>query len=297
MKTSEWEEPSTSDPLVARLSRIEDPPVSKELLARVLSGTPSKRSRIRRAHLLVAIGLVAAVATGLAATPAGAAVRGAVQQRFAIMSGTPQTLRHPGPNDCTIYVGAPNTTSRTFTTNGVTVTEWSRPAPKSCKGSPGFILHSWDFQQPVFDLQRAQGLVSFRIRTATWLPAGLQLEGVGMDPNPPDFNTYSDHASVMYRRPGSSNGPNLSIGEQPGTPNGGSGVPSSSTRTVRVNGHPAVYVHGSYESKDPNGSAVWNPNGDISELSWQADGITYDLIAYHLGLSRAEVIRIAESVQ
>jgi hypothetical protein len=118
-----------------------------------------------------------------------------------------------------------------------------------------------------------------------------------MEPNPPDFSTYSDHAWVRYWHPGSSNGPNLSIGEEPGTPNGGSGVPSSSTHTVRVNGHPAVYVHGNYESKDPNGPAVWNPNADISELSWQADGITYDLSAYHLRLSRADVIGIAESVQ
>jgi hypothetical protein len=297
MKTTEWDEPPASDPLAARLARIADPPVSKELMARVLSGTLSKRSRIRRTHVLVAIGLVAALATGLAATPAGAAVGSAVQQRFGIMSGTPQTLQHPGPNDCAIYAGAPNTTSRTFTKNGVTATEWSRPAPKSCKAPPGHILHSWDYKEPVFDLQRAQSLVSFRIRTATRLPAGLQLQGVGMEPNPPDFSTYSDHAWVRYWHPGSSNGPNLSISEEPGTPNGGSGVPSSSTHSVRVNGRPAVYVHGNYESKDPYGPAVWNPNADVSELSWQADGITYDLSAYHLRLSRAGVLRVAESVQ
>jgi hypothetical protein len=116
-----------------------------------------------------------------------------------------------------------------------------------------------------------------------------------MDPNPPDYSTYADWASVTYRPAGNSTGPNVSIDEQPRKPNGGSAVPSSSAHTVRVNGHPAVYVHGGYESSATS-NPVWNPKADVEELSWQADGITYDMSASELHLSQRDLIRMADSV-
>ena len=295
MKNTELDESLENDPLALRLARIEDPPVSEELMARVLSGKRTLgRRRVQRRHVAVAVVALAALAAGLLASPVGAAGRGLLQN-FGIMPGAPDTLHHPGPNDCAIYEGAPNTTKTTFTRNGVTITELTRPAPKGCKG--GATLRSWGYKEPIFDLQHAQSLVSFHIRTAAWLPAGLKLRGVGMDPKPPDFSTYSDRAMVIYRPPGTSSGPNLTIEEQPGSPNGGSGVPSSAVRDVRVNDHPALYRHGNYDQPDPQGRAVWNPNGDVSELSWHAGGITFDITAYHLHLSRSDLIRVAESVQ
>lgn len=290
MKPTEWEDPFANDLLARRLARIQDPPVSTELMARVLSRQPiRRRRRVQPRHIAPAVVGLAALVTALAASPVGAATSRGVIQRFGIMTGAPQTLHHPGPNDCAIYEGAPNTTKKTFTRNGVTITEWTRPDPASCKG--GGTLRMWTYKEPVFDLQRAQGLVSFRIRTAGWLPGGLQLEGIGMDPKPPDFSTYGDRATVIYRPPGTTSGPNLVIEEQPGTPNGGSGVPSSSVKRLSVNGHPAVYVHGNYER------AVWNPNADVSELSWQADGITFDIRAAGLHLSKSDLLRVAESMQ
>lgn len=295
MKKTELDKSLENDPLALRLSRIEDPPVSQELIDRVLSGKrPLRRRRVRRRHVAVAAVALAALTAGLVATPIGAAGRGLLQN-FGIMPGAPQILQHPGPNDCAIYAGAPNTTTRTFTKNGVTITEWSRPAPKGCKGYGG-TLRSWSFKPPIYDVPRAQSLVSFPIRTPSTLPPGLQLVGVSVLPKPPDFSTYEDQARVIYRPPGDSSGPNLTVVEQPGTPNGGSGVPSSSVKRITVNGHPAVYTHGTYDQPDPQGPAVWNPNGDVSELAWQADGITFDITAYHLHLSRPDLIKVAESV-
>ena len=153
-------------------------------------------------------------------------------------------------------------------------------------------------QTPLLDLQHAQGLLSFRIRTASWVPSGLRFVGVSMSPISPDFSRYEDRASVIYRPDGASGqtGPGVRIDERPGTSVGGSSVPSSAVRNVRVNGRPAVYVHGSYESA-PGGPGIWNPKADDEELSWQADGITYNLTASGLGLTQSDMIRIASSIR
>ena len=292
MNVTDWEESLARDPLAVRLARIEHPPASAELTARVLSGAHAIRvRRIRGKHvLLAAAGLVVALST-VAATPAGTIIGQAVGQRFAIMVGAPETLHRPGPNDCAIYKNpsgtSPNTTVTTFTKNGVTFTKRTR----KCKD--GQTISSVGYTEPVLGLQQAQGLVTFRIRTASWVPSGLQLAGVGMDPKPPDYSSYGNHASVRYQAPHHSGG--LTIYEQPGTPFGGSGVPSSAPHTVRVNGRPAVYVHGNYESSGTS-DPTWNPNADVEELSWQADGITYDLSAYHLHLSERDLVRIADSI-
>ena len=290
MNVTEWEESLESNRLAVRLARIEHPPAPAELMDRVLSGAHLIGTRrIRGRHvLLAAAGVVVALST-VAATPAGPIIGQAVQQRFGIMVGAPETLHRPGPDDCAIYTNpsgtSPNTTVTTFTRNGVSFTKWTR----KCKS--GQTIWSVGYTEPVLDLQQAQGHVSFRIRTASWVPSGLHLAGVGMDPKPPDYSSYGDHASVRY----TGHGGGLTIDEQPGTPFGGSGVPSSAPHTVRVNGRPAVFVHGNYESSgtaDPK----WNPNADVEELSWQADGLTYDIRASDLHLSERDMIRIADSV-
>lgn len=294
MTVNELDEPWATDPLALRLSRIQDPPVSKELLARVLSGAPAlrRRTRIRRIHVLIGLAGVAVLAGVLAATPAGAMVGRAVlphqlQQRFGIMVGAPQTIQHPGPSSCAVYPGAPNTTTTTFTKNGVTVTQSTR----TCKD--GRTITSARYEPPVLDLDHAQGLVSFRIRTASWIPPGLQSAGVRMYPSP-DFASYDDKAAVLYQAVGASGG-SLTIDEQPGLPAGGTAVPSSAALPVLVNGHLAFYVHGSYGSK-AGGPARWDPNTDVVELSWQADGLTFHMTAAGLRLSQSDAIRIAESV-
>jgi hypothetical protein len=296
MNVTDWEGSLTRDPLARRLSRIEHQPAPPELLARVLSGAHGLRTRrIRGRHvLLLAAGLVVALST-VAATPAGPAIESALGQRFAFMV-VPDKPDQGTRSSCEILVQngivkSPNTTVTTFTRNGVTFTQYTRRCKK------GGVITSVGFRPPLLDLQQAQGLVSFRIRTASWVPAGMQLRGVYVYPKSPDYAAYNpDDASVTYGHVGSSSGPVVTIDERRGAPFGGSAVPSSAASTVRVNGRPAVYAHGNWEPSSTGSPKVWNPKQDVGELSWQADGITYDMIAAGLHLSEADMIRIADSV-
>lgn len=294
MSIDDANEPWASDPLAARLARIEDPSLSPELIARVAAGRPApRRRRFRARYAVVPLALLAALSL-LAASPAGAAVGRALlppgmRQRFGLVTGAPTTLHPPGPNDCAIVAGAPGMRTSTFTTReGLTVTEETR----LCQN--GRTVRSWSYRMPIMDIGRAQVLVNFRIRTATWLPAGLELSGIGMSPNPPQFTTYADQVSVVYQNAGATlPSPNVTINERPGGRTGGSAVPRATS--VSVNGGPASYVHGSYETV--SGADRWNPTSDTEELSWRADGITYDMTATGLRLTQADMIRIADSIQ
>lgn len=76
-----------------------------------------------------------------------------------------------------------------------------------------------------------------------------------------------------------------------GEPAGGYVIPSSAAQNVTVHGHPAVYAHGSW-----NETREWHSDVDSAILSWE-DGFTYVLHYSGLGLSRTDMIRIAESLQ
>lgn len=129
----------------------------------------------------------------------------------------------------------------------------------------------------------AQKLVSFPIRTATWLPVSLALEGVRVAP---DGTTII----LLY---GHDRGPSgMFIQMQPGSMSGGYAIPSSAAETVRINARTGVYAHGSW---DPKGN--WQSSADSALLSWEANGMTYVLSYSGLRLSRQDLIRVAESVR
>jgi hypothetical protein len=44
-------------------------------------------------------------------------------------------------------------------------------------------------------------------------------------------------------------------------------------------------------------NGVWDDTADNTLLSWEADGFTYTLQSYLLGLTRDELIQIAESIR
>jgi hypothetical protein len=73
---------------------------------------------------------------------------------------------------------------------------------------------------------------------------------------------------------------------------GGYVLPSSAAQNVRVNGHAAVYAHGSWDE-----FRRWNGTADAALLSWEENGFTYVLSFSGLGLSRDDVIRIAASLR
>jgi hypothetical protein len=279
MTTQDWQEPFSDDPVGVRLSRIQDPPVTEELVRKVLSGAQAlPKRRTWRRNALLALVVLVVLAAGLAATPAGKAVGRTVlplgmQQWFGIVSGAPTVVTRP-PNAC-----SPSLPPISQIPPGATVT---RPCPHGGSVS--------ETRPIVLSVADAQSRVKFPIHTPTWLPPGLTVAGVEVD--------SSSSITVVCRRPGDDPtlpGRGVYISGHPGRQVGGSAVPSSSVQHVTVDGHPAVYVHGDYEG--PPGVGRWTPTADAEELSWQQDGITYDLLTGGLHLSRADVIQIAESMR
>lgn len=83
---------------------------------------------------------------------------------------------------------------------------------------------------------------------------------------------------------------------------GGYAVAAGAEESVAVNGAPAVYARGAWERPDENepldpAHMVWDADADAAMLSWEADGFTYTLQGYLLGLSREDYVQIAESVR
>ncbi|MGF1504910.1 MAG: hypothetical protein ACFB51_07240 [Anaerolineae bacterium] len=70
------------------------------------------------------------------------------------------------------------------------------------------------------------------------------------------------------------------------------GVPPEAVRTVAVNGVPAALVTGYYMFPDQGGP---DPLGKA--ITWQADGILYQIAVVNLPLDESELLRIAESVR
>lgn len=83
---------------------------------------------------------------------------------------------------------------------------------------------------------------------------------------------------------------------------GGYAVAAGAEEVVTVNGAPAVYARGTWERPDENdpldpAHMIWDADADAAMLSWEADGFTYTLQGYSLGLTREDYIQIAESVR
>jgi hypothetical protein len=82
---------------------------------------------------------------------------------------------------------------------------------------------------------------------------------------------------------------------------GGYTVPAGSEEEVEVNSNSAVFVRGAWVRPDesqppPSDNINWDDMVDVVMLSWEADGFTYILHGYYLGLSQEDYIKIAESV-
>lgn len=253
----------SDDVLAARLARLDVGPVPQRLLGDALAEVRTNQGHRRRRRVLVGVGIVALAAGILAGSPAGATFARAVlppwmQQRFGFVVGAPPVLTPP----CT-----PNPA-------GV-------PA-----ANRGLII------RPNLSLAEAQQYVAFPIPTPQWLPPSVSFQGAlagyppGSDPNQV-YLFYGSHTA----------GGGVGLNVNRGAPPGGSAVPSSSAQAARVDGHPAYFVHGSYEDSGPCTPAHWNPNADDEELTWYADGYTYNLTVGRLHLEEKDVIRIAESVR
>jgi len=274
MNVMESLEPFARDPLAVRLAQLAYPPVPDDLAARVLAAAPTRRPRgLGWRRGLVPVAAVAVGFATIAVTPAGAAISDALRQRFGLVAGAPQVITRP-PGAC-------------VPTLPPDVQPYDVLTPHCGSGGDTMkVIHV-----PPTSLADAQAHVGFPIHTPSWLPASVAFVGVRVLPP-------ADDPELVFLAGGRRlTGPGLRIGERQGTGGGGSAVPASAIENVMVNGRPAVYAKGDYEEAVGQGpGGVWTPGADVQELSWEQSGITYDLTASGLRLTREDVIRVAESV-
>ncbi len=155
----------------------------------------------------------------------------------------------------------------------------NKPRPKAVPKAVGSPIP----MTPSLSLAEAQQQVDFPMRTPSWLPPGVVFRGALVAPD--------GSVGVSYR---SADDPSKGMGIQMhrGAGAGGYVLPASAAQNVQVNGHPAVYAAGAWDQ-----SHQWNRAADAGLLSWEEDGFTYVFSFSGLGLSQADVIRIAESLR
>jgi hypothetical protein len=148
-------------------------------------------------------------------------------------------------------------------------------APAAVGGSGGVVRAD---SSPIEDVRRR---AAFRVCAPAWLPAGVQVTG-GNVPS-------GDDAVVTFGRNPRGSGGGF-IQQMRGPRQGGYLAPADRTVAVHVHGQPATYARGAW-----NGNRTWDQNADAGLLSWEEAGVTYVLSASGLGLSRDDMIRIADS--
>lgn len=126
---------------------------------------------------------------------------------------------------------------------------------------------------PIVTLEEAQKQASFKMHLPTWLPNGLTLGGAHVLPDGTWANTFYIPSDAVLQAKHAGMG--LAMSTKPRM------NPSQDIPNAFVNGHPA-----NYETTET-----------YSQLSWEQDGLSYSLGASNLNLTRAELIRIAESLR
>lgn len=248
--------------LVARLRNLDVGVPPALLTSGVFVKHKTGRRYVGRRRALAGLAAVAVVIAVLSATPVGAVLARAVlpswlQQRFGLVVGAPAVVTPP----C-----RPNSSGIPSANRGVIVT-------------------------PNLSLSEAQRLVGFPIPTPGWLPPLVTFQGaLAGEPQ------GSDRSQVYLYYASQKGDGGVGFSVKMGTPTGGSAVPAASAVRVHVNGQPGYFVHGSYVDSGPCTPARWNPSADDEELTWGANGYTYDLTVGKLNLSTSAVIRIADSV-
>lgn len=188
------------------------------------------------------------------------------------------------------------------------------PQPTLAPGTPGPVkaVEEVIVVRPT-TLEAVQAQVPFPLPLPTLLPEGLEFWSGLVGTGPHSINILPDGTKVGDEPPlqvhlifkpvdGSIYDPDaalsLDIMDKVGT-EGGYAVPARTEENVTVDGHPAVFVQGSWMQVNPGDAEnlVWDDTADAVMLSWEADGFTYTLQGYLLGLSLEEFIQIAESVR
>lgn len=165
-----------------------------------------------------------------------------------------------------------------------------RASPRPTAGTSLAVSHEPE-PTPV-SVAAAQRRADFSLRLPTWLPSGLALDGCHAPPPDTPRVRSNGTAACVYSRGGVAF---LTIQEtkpQPGDPIGSIVVSTANAEEITVHGQPGLYARGSW-----NDDGTWNAHLDFAYLSWSENGITYTLITHGLGLGRADLLRVADSLR
>ncbi len=136
---------------------------------------------------------------------------------------------------------------------------------------------------PVVGIDEAQRQVEFEIPQPRWLPAGLTLQGAHVAP--PNW------AQIFYGlADASAGGMGIEINE--GSKEGNYLYPDDAKQSVTIGGQTGVCVQGSWNERQE-----WMALSDAGALEWSANGFSYHIGHFGLGLSCENLVRIAQSLK
>jgi hypothetical protein len=139
--------------------------------------------------------------------------------------------------------------------------------------SDGPAIVSYDL--PLVSVEDALRVLPAQVPQPTWLPADVIVQGARVDP--PDW------LNLVYTRAGTNKDGGMSFEISRGSRSATTSLNGAETEVVQVNGQTAVYQR--------------TVSGSAQRLAWEVDGYSYELSESRLGLTRDELLRVAESIR
>jgi len=183
-----------------------------------------------------------------------------------------------------------------FLSEPVTATPTTAATYRASMATPALV--TTPVPAPLVDIADVQKQLPFRIHVPATLPPNVVLLSATLIPG------HTAHSApqgihLVYRSVKDSED-TLTVEQVTNQGKIEEKVPASRVEQVVVHGFPAIYVKGTWRSfgaADKGDDAQRDTSIDRSILSWEENGITYKLISYKLGLTREEMIKIAENLQ
>jgi hypothetical protein len=159
---------------------------------------------------------------------------------------------------------------------------------------------------PSMTLEEIQELFPYMLLAPAWLPGDLALSHAGISWSLSEENpTGSPCVRLAYREAETPTDDQryLSFQVSPGECGGPFLLPVTKEQAVEVNGVPGSFVQGGWRSDgkgDPETTYAhlqWDDSLGDAYLAWRQEGLNYFIAAFNLGLTREDMIRVAESIR
>lgn len=159
---------------------------------------------------------------------------------------------------------------------------------------------------PSLTLEEIQEQFPYILLSPAWLPGNLALSHAGLSWSLSEENPGgSPCARLVYREVETPTDDQryLSFQVSPGECGGPFLLPVTREQAVVVNGVSGSFVQGGWRSDgkgDPETTYAhlqWDDSLGDAYLAWRQEGLNYFVAAFNLGLTREEMIRIAESIR